>query len=260
MRNFFRFGLALVLVFCEAMALSHIPNGVTASDDLSIGKVAQESRYQISGDRQGKVTVTDSVSGEVVRTFQMDEGVVVRETFLLDNGRTVAASQKDHAVFWDLATGREIRRLNRRIYGFSHDATRFFTYSYPEGVWLYSYPDIRQLCELTNRRGAGPGPFIFSPNDRFLVIGFASGFPSSDENYPDPDRTIRGTNYTQLYNIQTCEEIQEFSGLNVRQLGEFSPDSRFYNFRDVQFNFNGERSESSWQFDLTTYQLNKLVQ
>ena len=267
MRNFFLFGLVLALVLVGEMG-HFLPTGLSANKIASIEKIVQlnrgsteeVSRYVVSGYRDGKVTVSDRVSGQVIRTFEMDEGVVVRETFLLDNGRTVGASQKDHAVFWDLATGREIGRLNRRIYGFSHNQTRFFTYSYPEGVLLYSYPDIRQLCQLTNRTSAGPGAFIFSPNDRFLVIGFASGFPSSDENYPDPDRTERGTVYTNLFNIQTCQEIRElyslrFTYLGLSRLGEFSSDSRFYYIKDISTYNNSIRQVGTLQFDLITHEV-----
>lgn len=35
----------------------------------------QANYYQVSGDRQGQVTVRDTTSGEVIRTFWMDEGV-----------------------------------------------------------------------------------------------------------------------------------------------------------------------------------------
>ncbi|ODH03127.1 hypothetical protein A4S05_20730 [Nostoc sp. KVJ20] len=100
----------------------------------------------------------------------MDKGVVVREVFLLDGGRTVAACQKDHAIFWNLATGQQIYRFPKRIYGFSHNETKFFSYKYPDGVSLYAYPEMTQICELLNRRMSGPFHFLFSPDDRFLVV------------------------------------------------------------------------------------------
>ncbi len=101
------------------------------------------SRYSVSGSREGQVTVKDAASGETIRTFEMDSGVVVRETFLLEGGKTVAASQKDRAVFWDLTTGEEIRRFPQIIYGFADDESKFFTYETPGSkVCLYSYPDL----------------------------------------------------------------------------------------------------------------------
>jgi WD40 repeat protein len=83
--------------------------------------------YSVSGSREGQVTVTDTISGETIHTFEIDSGVVVRETFILEGGKTVAASQKDHAVFWDLTTGEEIRRFLQIIYGFYRNKIKFFT-------------------------------------------------------------------------------------------------------------------------------------
>lgn len=208
----------------------------------------------ISGNRQGEVTVKESTSGEVIRTFEMDEGVVVREVFLLDGGKTVAACQKNHAVFWDLTTGKEISRLNQRIYGFSHDKTKFFTYNYPDGVSLYAYPELTQICELLRKRVSGPFRFLFSPNDRFLVVTFVSGFPSSDKNFPKRNPTRHGLVYTKLFNLDTCEEIEEFYRLRARE-GKFSPDSRFY-----YFNKTRGSSTQSWQFDLITYKVKEISQ
>ena len=122
--------LFLLILVLFVAALGHVSEGLSALEDKA-------NRYSVSGSRSGTVTVTETVSGKVVRTFQMDSGVVVRETFLLDGGKTVAASQKDHAVFWDLETGREIRRFPQRIYGFSPDETKFFTYESPGHLnWL----------------------------------------------------------------------------------------------------------------------------
>lgn len=96
------------------MALSSVLPGVTAYKEGKMERVADNrpstSRYSVSGSRNGLVTVKEPIFSEVIRTFQMDTGVVVRETFLLDGGKTVAASQKDHTVFWNLETGREISR------------------------------------------------------------------------------------------------------------------------------------------------------
>lgn len=39
---------------------------------------AQLGNYIASGDRQGQVTIREITSGEVIRTFKMNEGVVVR--------------------------------------------------------------------------------------------------------------------------------------------------------------------------------------
>jgi len=131
MKHFLLFILALII--SGAMALGSVLPGVTEHEDEGIERIAdlnrentlRSSRYSVSGSRQGQVTVKDAATGEVIRTFQMDDGVVVRETFLLDGGKTVAASQKDHTIFWDLTTGKKNRRFPQRIYGFSPDEKIF---------------------------------------------------------------------------------------------------------------------------------------
>jgi len=222
----------------------------------------QVGNYIVSGDLQGQVTITEVSSGEVIRTFVMDEGVVVREVFLLDGGRTVAASQKKHAVFWEAATGEELHRFSQRIYGFSHDQAKFFTYKYPEGMFLYSYPDLRQICTLAKKRmPPGPFHFLFSPNDRFLVVWFASGYPSSDENYPRRNPVRSALACTRLFNLDTCQEIQEFSQLRALGEGKFSPDSRFYDFKRTKRSLpDNNLVTKSWRFDLTTYEVRELSQ
>lgn len=269
----------MALILFGAMALGYNSPGVTAHKDGGIERVAdlnQEntpsaSLPSVSGDRQGQVTVKDAATGEVIRTFQMDAGVVVRETFLLDGGKTVAASQKDHTVFWDLATGKEIRRFPQRIYGFSHDETKFFTLKYPEGILLlYAYPSLTLICELIPKPAGGDGPMDFSlaPNDRFLVVMFSPNYPESDENYPNGEPSYRLSPSVRLFNLETCQEVEEFaqafgSGFDM---GTFSQNS---NFIEVKTVFSGKAFSQgrelsiisewgTWRFNLKTYQIEKI--
>jgi hypothetical protein len=221
--------------------------------------MVQASSYTINGDRKGQVTVQNPVSGQIIRTFQMREEVV-REVFLLDSGKIVAASQKDHAVFWDMDTGQEIHRFPERIYGFSHDQKRFFTYSPQQEISLYSYPDMRLACKLPKGFIAGPEKFMFSPDDRFLGILFATGRPESDEYYPGTGSLRRSIVYSKLFDIKKCQEILEFSKLKVIQLGEFSSDSNFYNLNNslVFIENEGRYVEGEWRFNLTKNKIEKL--
>lgn len=215
------------------------------------------TQYQVTGDRSGKVTVKNATSGDVIRTFQMDEGVVVRETFFLESGKTVAASQKDHTVFWDLETGREIRRFPQRIYGFSHDETKFFTWKLVDknhNILLYSYPNMNLTCKLLPFQGLGPEKFQFSPNDRFLAVSLYTGVPLNDEDYLDPPMHISGLRLTNLFDLKMCQVIEEFSKLLNAGLGEFSPDSSFYVVND-SLKLNGRRILGSCNFNLNNYQL-----
>ena len=215
------------------------------------------SPYSVSGDREGQVTVTDTASGETIRTFQMHPGVVVRETFILEGGKTVAASQKDHAVFWDLTTGAEIRRFPQRIYGFTRDESKFFTFASPGKVCLYTYPDLTFVCQLSEHTD-GPESFRFSPDERFLVIRFMTGFPSTDKNYPRRNHVTRGFVYTKLFNIQDCQEISAFSRLKIRAICEFSADSRYYEIPENFITILSPLKKARWRFDLTTYQIEEM--
>ena len=251
MKSLSLFFLSLVLFM--AMALGHVSGGLSALEDKA-------NRYSVSGSRSGTVTVTETVSGKVVRIFQMDSGVVVRETFLLDGGKTVAASQKDHAIFWDLETGREIRRFPQRIYGFSPDETKFFTYESPGHVFLYAYPNAARICKLVEVGYAGPAEFHFSPNSRFLVIYFLTGMPADDQYYPYPNPDYWRISITiKLFNLQYCQDIQEFSELRLLSLGEFSLDSKFYYLKHTRIWTEPSNERGSWQFNLETYKIRRLT-
>lgn len=270
MKHFFLFVLALI--FCGAIALASVSSEVTAHGDRGIERIAdlnsenrpRPSPYSVSGDREGQVTVKDTTTGEVIRTFQMDSGVVVRETFLLDGGQTVAASQKDHTIFWDLTTGKEIRRFPQRVYGFSTDETKFFTY---EGkrlqtlgkVILYAYPSMKYICQLIETID-GPAEFHFSPNSRFLVIAFVTGWPTGDKYYPYPEPDYwRISTKIKLFNLANYQEIKEFSQFRLLLLGKFSLDSKFYYLKDTSIWTEPTNEKASWEFNLETHKIRKLA-
>jgi hypothetical protein len=263
MKHFLLFILASIL--SVVMALGSVLPGVTAYNEGKIEKIADlrqehtvsNGRYSVSGDRQGKVTVKDAVSSEVIRTFQMDIRAVVWKTFLLNGGKTIAASQIKHTVFWDLATGREIRRFPQRIYGFSHDETKFFTWKLSQEnyyILLYSYPDMSLSCKMLGSPAGGPDKFKFSPNDRFLDVSFHSRVPLSDEDYINPPIYVSSLRLTNIFNLQKCEVIEEFSKLRYGGLAEFSSDSKFYILNDPIW-VDGRRISPPCNFNLSTYQL-----
>ncbi|MEG3974294.1 hypothetical protein QT970_06700 [Microcoleus sp. herbarium8] len=264
----------LVLILCAVMALGSVLPGVTAYKegaidrvaDLNRGNTVSASRYSVNGDRNGIVTVKEATTGKIIRTFQMDSGVVVRETFLLEGGKTVAASQKDHTMFWDLETGKEVRRFPHRIYGFSPDETKFFTYESPFAqVFLYTYPNGERICKLVEHIQGPAGfqfspyrGFQFSPNNQFLVIVFYPGLPSDDENYPNPNPVTRGYTIIKLFNLRVCHDVEEFSELRIFRLGEFTKDSKSYYMKDIRINTNSGRKEGSWLFNLETYEIKEI--
>jgi hypothetical protein len=225
---------------------------------LQRGNTNTVGRYQISGDRKGQVTIKDATTGEVIRTFQMDDGVVVRETFILNGGKIVAASQKDHSVFWDLATGRKIARVAQPVYGFSHDEKKFFTYD-REGIFLYAFPSFKRICPLREGYIQGPAAFQFSPNNRLLVIALMTALPAEENSYPYPNYAYRYRSFTMLFNVDTCQEIPEFRELNFPHLfGRFSPDSRFYEIKDVRPSSDIKLPFGAWRVNLTTFELEQI--
>ena len=254
------------------IALGSVLPGVTAYKEGEIERVADlrrdnnvsNSRYFVNGYRQGLVMVKHATTAEPIRTFFMDYGVVVRETFLLDGGKTVAASQKDHTVFWDFETSKEISRFPQRIYGFYHDETKFFTLKEPEGTLvLYAYPSLKFICELIPKENRGGiMDFTLAPNDGFLMVMFASNYPESDENYPRGDFSLRGSFTVHLFNPETCQEIKEFTqafGLETYS-GIFSPDSNFIELKRAFVTKPGSSGseEGSWRFNLKSYQVEKI--
>jgi hypothetical protein len=64
--------------------------------------------------------------------------------------------------------------------------------------------------------------------------------------------------------LTKCQEIKEFSELRIDELGKFSHDSKFYDFKKVVLDKSilnqDERGyiEGSWRFDLTTRKLTQL--
>jgi WD40 repeat protein len=208
-----------------------------------------------SGNKSGLVTVKDKTSGKVIRTFQMKKAVV-REVFLLDGGEIVAASQKDHTIFWNLETGKEVHRIEQRIYGFTHNQTKFLTHKSRELV-IYSYPNFQYSCQLTDLPTIGPDEFSFSPNDQFLGIVFATGRPESDKDYPHRV-SFRSVVVGKLFDITKCQEVKEFSELQIDELGKFSHNSKFYDLEKPIGLDEPNYVQGLWRFDLTTRKLTAL--
>ena len=225
----------------------------------SEAEITPARAYEVIGDRRGQVIVKNKATGEVIYNFQMETGVAVRETLLLENEKTIVASQKDRAAFWDLETGRQLATFPQRIYGFSHNEKQFLTYS--EGkLRLYKYPKLTLACQLDNVTTVGPEKFVFSANDSFLAVLFATGRPESDEYYPRTGPLRRSIRYSKLFDINNCQENEKFSKLRIFQLGKFSNNSKFYDIENYPHYVESERRyvTANWRFDLMTNKLQKL--
>jgi hypothetical protein len=225
----------------------------------SEAEMTQARAYEVIGDRSGQVIVKNKETGEFIYKFQMEAGVVIREILLLRNGKIVVASQKDRAAFWNLETGGQLATFPQRIYGFSHNEKQFLTYS--EGkLRLYNYPKLTLACQLENVTTVRFEKFVFSANDHFLAVLFATGRPESDEYYPETGPLRRSIRYSKLFDINNCQENEEFSKLRIFQLGKFSNNSKFYDIENYPHYIESERRyvTANWRFDLMTNKLQKL--
>ncbi|MBE9117012.1 hypothetical protein IQ249_14000 [Lusitaniella coriacea LEGE 07157] len=228
---------------------------------------ASEERYQVIGNRQGKVTVKDARSGEIIRVFQMEEGVIVRETFVLDYDQIIAASQKDKTIFWNLETGQEIARLDQRVHSFSDDRSRFISFG-SNGLLVSSYPELTTICQLSeepSREGTkGLAQPEFSPNNRYLEVNWIFGKPAADEDYPVPGTTGIGgrlPGFRELFDLEVCRAFQGFPQMrNILYPGRFSSDSRYYFIEEAVFFFGDRLAEGTIQFNLKTYEAVQIPQ
>ncbi|MDC0834379.1 hypothetical protein CKA32_004781 [Geitlerinema sp. FC II] len=227
------------------------------------GVESQVGCYRLNGNEQGQVTLRDIESEEVVWMFQMEERIPIRHVFLLDGGRTAAAAQKDRTVFWDLETGREIYRLNERVYGFPEDRTKFLSVAYrSQEIDVYAYPDFRRICRLehTTPKVGGIQGLIFSPNGQFVVIGLSSYRPLSDESYSGSHGYYRGIASIKLFDLDRCQEVSEFNRLRIGGAGEFSSDSQYYEvFRDEVIEVENRRFKRGQRFNLETYEVEPVI-
>ncbi len=215
-------------------------------------KANPEERYQVSGDEAGKVTVVDADSGEVVNTFQIEEGGVIEETFILDEGKTIAAAQKEQTVFWNLETGEEIGRVEGRMYNFFEGQNnRMVTYvEKEEQILTYSYPELDSKCQIGSiLEQLENGYFRLSPDGRYLAVLFVVFFEPESEYYKEPPLS------SGLYDLQSCSEIEiaERPSLEPRTIGLFSDDSKYYLVSNARFYMDdGSIASGAIKFDLQT--------
>jgi hypothetical protein len=106
----------------------------------------------------------------------------------------------------------------------------------------------------------GPDEFSFSQNDQFLAIVFATGRPESDDDYPNKGSLRSSFFISKLFDITKCQEVKEFSELGIHKLGNFSNDSKFYDFTLNYTVIVGKPPDlqGSWRFNLITRKLTQL--
>jgi len=242
--------LPTILTGLMLAVLTALPAGAQSSP-------ANQDRSVRVDRRRGQVIVIDNETRETIRTFSLGRTFSV-QTFLLDGGNTVAISQSlslslnppfdDVTVFLDIDTGEEIARLSQRVYGFSEDESMFFVQTRP-GTSLYEYPTLEQICPSIGNNGGFPDSFQFSPDHRFLWV--ISSF--LDLSFP---RAV-GSNifWVELFNIEECKEVSEFSE-NWDSLDlDFSDDSQFLYLGESSICVREFGIEGNCRFNLTTYEV-----
>ena len=213
----------------------------------------------------GQAVLKDALTGTTT-VFQADEDKWARAVFLLDGGKTVGASQADHTVFWNAATGQEIGRIEARVYGFSHNQKLCFATTPESGfMQIYAYPSLKLIGSPTIYQVNGVSQFLFSPDDHYLLLETRNTQSQSEEGYPSAkgEGVFHIHMYTMLYDLANMKEVNAFNReqikrVSARDMGTFSTDSKFVNMGDVYV--LGElvtSPDATWQFDIAANKLTK---
>ena len=214
------------------------------------------ARYLVTGEKDGLVKFAD-FQRKVFNHFQMDAGKWAREVFVLDDGKTVGASQEDHTVFWDAATGREIGRVPEHVYGFSYDQKRFLAQNGREKVSVYEYPSLKRVAQFAPPFAIGLSAFLFSPNDRYCALEFENGFPAPEDTYPNKHHSFHNSSFVHLYCLDPAAVLPKFDRF-VGTVGAFAADSSAYLGTDSVF-VGRDRIDGPWRFDLKTFQFEEVA-
>ena len=209
------------------------------------------ARYAVSGDNEGHVNFAD-FRRNITNHFRMDAGKWAREIFVLDDGKTIAASQEDHAVFWNTATGKEIGRVPEHVYCFSRDQKHFIAQNRHDKISIYEYAGFKRIAQLPYM-GGGVSVFLFSPDDQYCAIEFQSAYPAPEETYPFVKARSNNVQ-VRLYCLDPFSEVLNFPVLNISRIGTFAADSSAYLGNETLY-IKRDRIEGPWRFDLKTFKV-----
>ena len=256
--------IVTLLAACIWLAQSDSINAQESQDkDKSIPETAKTTkaahiidtkRYLITGENDGRVKFAD-FNRKHFTAFHMDAGKWAREVFVLDDGKIVGASQADHAVFWNVKTGKEIGRVPERVYGFSHDQKHCIAQNNRGSLSVYEYPSLKRIGQLKPPLRGGISAILFSPNDRYLAIECESAFPEPEETYPFV-KALKNAVATQLYNLKTMQEVPNFTALRLA-MGTFSADSAAYMGFGTIYK-DRKPMDGIWRFDLQTFEVSAI--
>lgn len=208
-------------------------------------------RYTVTGNKEGLVKFGD-FQRNVYNHFQMDTGKWARELFVLNDGKTVGASQEDHTVFWNAATGKEIGRVSEHVYGFSHDQKHFIAQNGHNKISIYQYAGFKRIAQFQPPCYGGICAFLFSQDDRYCAVSFESASPASEATYPMVFN-MKNMSAIQLYSLSPVGEVPNFAALNAN-MGTFADDSSAY-FGSNPVYIGNDWTDGPWRFDLKTFKV-----
>ena len=248
-----KYGIVLAM---SSIWLSQSNRASAQSGEKAVLVAAQHeiktTRYLVTGDKEGRVKFSD-FQRKVSNHFQMDAGKWARELFVLDDGKTVGASQIDHSVFWNTSTGKEIGRVLEQVYGFSHDQKHFIAQNGRGKVSIYEYPSLKRVAQLQPPFTGGVGEFLFSPNDQYCAIAFETALPAPEATYPFV-QALKNIIQVQLYCLNPVGEVSNFAPLHLTYIGAFTADSSAYTGSDTLFDGRNWIT-GPWRFDLKTFKV-----
>lgn len=253
-------GLAAVSVSQAQTAASALP-AKSAEAPMTIVKAnsVTSGNLLLFGTPLGQAVLKNTLTGTTT-VFQADEDKWAREVFLLDGGKTVGASQSDHTVFWNAATGQKIGRIEARVYGFSHDQKLCFALTPRGDFQFYAYPSLKIVGAIVSYHERGASRFLFSPDDHYLLVETKNSCPESETTYPKPDNEniFHGRTHTFLYDLTIMKDVAKFSHLMVNGMGVFSADSKSIDMNDAFISsYSILEPDAKWQFNITTGTLTK---
>jgi|GEM_PF-4008310 len=138
----------------------------------SVG-VTPNGKYVLAGNDKGIISVFDAKTGDVVNTYEKHEGTMVYTIIVAPDGKTAISGARDKDIHvWDIASGKEIRRLKghtEQIYqiAFSSDAKYLVSASYDKTVRVWDFNTGKELKKFEGHTDGIQGA-CFTPDGRFV--------------------------------------------------------------------------------------------
>jgi streptogramin lyase len=135
--------------------------------------VTPDGKYVLAGNDVGVITVFNAKTGAVLSKYDKHEGTMVYTITTSSDGKTAYSGARDKDIHvWDVATGKEIRRLKghtEQVYQltFSHDGKHLASAGYDKTVRVWDVATGQQLKKFEGHTDGVQG-VCFTPDGRFL--------------------------------------------------------------------------------------------